>query len=380
MLKSVNSTTALAIAMSIVGMAQAQTGNIGWSGAPNAQQQVVVPSSYNTSLRPSNAQYANQSYSTTNYNAQVNNYNTQYNNAQTQGYGNNYSDYSTQGYQPQNSNYSSAGVQIEYSQSYAPAGEYLQSFNPFSSINLSAKAAIMVDVLSGTPLYQKNANKPRPIASMTKLMTAMTLLDSNADLYESITVIASDLVGAKKASTQLQAGDVLTRQELLLIMLMKSDNTAAKALARTSPYGYQGFLQMMNQRAHALGMYNANFEDTSGLDSDNVATAQEVAIMAGMARNYEMIKAYSTSKRYHFDIPNQYSGVREHNMNNTNRLVLNEEYPIMLSKTGYTRDAGRCVVMETISPSGRSVITVLMGSGENGARDADARKLLNSLT
>ncbi len=166
------------------------------------------------------------------------------------------------------------------------------------AISTKSAAAIVFDLQTGQPIYQKNADAVRSIASISKVMTAMVLMDAGLDMREEIVLISSDLVGAKKASTNLRAGDRMSRSELILLMLMKSENPAAKALARTYPGGYDNFIWAMNQKAQSLGMYSTSYADASGLDPRNRSTANDLVKMMRAVNSdprYQTIRNFSTA-------------------------------------------------------------------------------------
>lgn len=249
------------------------------------------------------------------------------------------------------------------------------------AVSPSSAAVAVIDLQTGQPIYEKNVNTKRSIASVTKVMTAMVLADAGLDMREEITLIASDLVGAKKASTNLRAGDRLSRSEFTLLMLMKSENPAAKALARTYPGGYDAFIRAMNQKAQSLGMTQTGFADSSGLNPRNVSSASDLVKMMRAFngdKRYEQLRSFSTSTSYEFHIQNYNLGSRVYKANNTSRLVRAGNHPIGASKTGYIREAGYCVVMET-HVNNRPAIVVLLGAGNSNQRWNDAENILTQL-
>lgn len=238
---------------------------------------------------------------------------------------------------------------------------------------VNARAALVLDANTGEVLYSKNTTAVRPIASITKVMTAMVTMDANLDMNERITLVSSDFAGAggKNSSSTLRSGDTMTRAEALLFALMKSENPAAMALARTYPGGRSAFVSAMNSKARSLGMTTARFADPSGLDVRNVASARDLAMMVSAAAKYPTISYYSTTASHHFDL-----GYRTLLSNNTNALVRNGGWHMQLSKTGYIRESGRCVVMQT-NINSRPTIVVLLGSSDSATRTNDATKLFN---
>lgn len=249
------------------------------------------------------------------------------------------------------------------------------------AISTNSSAVAVLDLQSGDLIYSKNIDATRSIASVTKVMTAMVILDAGLDMREDITIIPSDLVGAKKASTNLRAGDRLSRSEFTLMMLMKSENPAAKALARTYPGGYNAFIRAMNDKAASLGMYQTSFSDSSGLDPRNVASANDlVKMMKAVSEEgrYQLIRNFSTAPSYDFYITNFNSGNRTYKANNTSRLVRSGGHPIGVSKTGFIREAGYCVVMET-HVNNKPAVIVLLGANASQSRWNDAENILTEL-
>lgn len=249
------------------------------------------------------------------------------------------------------------------------------------AISTNSSAVAVLDLQSGDLIYSKNIDATRSIASVTKVMTAMVILDAGLDMREDITIIPSDLVGAKKASTNLRAGDRLSRSEFTLMMLMKSENPAAKALARTYPGGYNAFIRAMNAKAASLGMYQTSFSDSSGLDPRNVASANDlVKMMKAVSEEgrYQLIRNFSTAPSYDFYITNFNSGNRTYKANNTSRLVRSGGHPIGVSKTGFIREAGYCVVMET-HVNNKPAVIVLLGANASQSRWNDAENILTEL-
>ena len=213
------------------------------------------------------------------------------------------------------------------------------------------------------------------------MMTAMVVLDSAEDMQSELIISGGDLVGAKSASTRLQAGDRLSRSEMMLLMLMKSENPAAKALATNYFGGYSGFIAAMNQKAQSLGMRNTSFADASGLDPRNRSSASDLLIMMKeIATNprYQTIRNFSSTPNYDFYISNYNKGSRTYSASSTNRFVRSGAYNILASKTGYIREAGYCVVMQT-AVNNRPAIIVLLGAGNSEHRWKDAENILTQM-
>lgn len=246
-------------------------------------------------------------------------------------------------------------------------------------ISTSSRSVAVIDAETGETIYEKNANTASPMASITKIMTAMVVLDANLDMREEITLDAEDFVGPKRASTRLKVGDRMNRAEFLLMALMKSENPAAKTLARNYPGGYTAFMRAMNNKAKSLGMTTAFFGDPTGLDARNVASSNDLVKMVRAAGNYDVIRRFSTTKDYDFFVANYSSGNRTYKAGNTSTLVRSGNYPIGISKTGFINEAGRCVVMET-KVNNRPAIIVILGANSSDTRWGDAKNILNSLS
>ena len=257
---------------------------------------------------------------------------------------------------------------------------YRGSFGSSNMIPIStdSRSVAVIDAETGESIYEKNADVARPMASITKLMTAMVVLDAGLDMREEITLDPEDFVGPKRASSNLKSGDRMNRAEILLMALMKSENPAAKSLSRNYPGGYDAFIRAMNRKAQSLGMTTAFFGDPTGLDKRNVASSNDLVKMVRAAGNYDVIRRFSTTKSYDFYVANYSSGNRTYKANNTSSLVRSGDYPIGISKTGFINEAGRCVVMET-RVNNRPAIIVILGANSSATRWGDAKNILNSL-
>jgi D-alanyl-D-alanine endopeptidase (penicillin-binding protein 7) len=220
----------------------------------------------------------------------------------------------------------------------------------------SASAIVLDD--DGNLIYGKDVNTVRPIASITKLMTAMVILDANLDLDEQITVTKEDRDLIRLTGSRLQYGATLSRREMILLALMSSENRAATALGRTYPGGMTNFVAHMNRKAKGLGMSNSHFADPAGLKAENVSTARDLAIMVAAADGYPLITQSTTTTR--MDV-RPYSGRGPLTYGNTNRLLKNKSWDIELSKTGYLNEAGRCLVMQA-NIEGEDISIVLLNS------------------
>jgi len=214
--------------------------------------------------------------------------------------------------------------------------------NP-KKLKLKSAAALVLD-RNGKEIYSRQVNEPRPIASITKLMTAMVILDSDLDLQEKITITKDDRDLIQLTGSRLKYGAALTRKQMLQLALMSSENRAANALARTWPKGKAAFVEAMNKKADALGMQASHFNDPAGLDPGNVASAYDTARMVRAAMTYPLIRNATTTRSARV---RPYRDRGDLRFNNTNRLLKNKAWDIQLSKTGYLNESGRCLVMQT---------------------------------
>lgn len=235
---------------------------------------------------------------------------------------------------------------------------------------LASAIALIYDQQEGKTLFAKNAREVVPIASITKLMTAMVVLDARLPLDEPITITAQDHDHYKRTRSRMHTGMTLTRGELLKLALMASENTAAAALARTYPGGTAVMLAAMNAKARELGMRDTRFDDPTGLHSSNVSTAHDLVKMVQAAQQYEVIQRCSTSRTHEVQV----SPRRTLRFVNTNPLVRNGSWDIGLSKTGYISEAGRCLVMQA-KISNRPVVIVLLDSWGRHTRVGDANRI-----
>lgn len=250
------------------------------------------------------------------------------------------------------------------------------SYHPITADqpHLSSHSVAVVDSQSGKVLFQKNALQKLPIASITKLMTAMVILDSGLPLDVPITISDNEIDKLKNTSSRLSVGSTLTRRDMLLLALMSSENRASASLARTYPGGTEAFVAQMNRKARAIGMQQASFHDATGLDMRNSATAVDLARMVKAASQYPLIKHFSTTHEYTVQpLPG-----RVLHYKNSNPLVREGEWDIGLSKTGYIQEAGRCLVMQAGVGSQRLIFVMLAANG-SAARVNDARNIKNWL-
>jgi len=237
-------------------------------------------------------------------------------------------------------------------------------------LKLQSSAALVLDQQSGEILYGKNATTIAPIASITKLMTAMVVLDANLDPDEKIRITQDDIDLLRGSHSRLGIGAVLTRDELLRLALMASENRAASALGRSYPGGLDAFVRAMNLKAQLLGMSGSHFDDSTGLSSTNVSTAEDLATLVRAAHSYPLIREYTTSTGFAVHL----GGRKPVAFHNTNRLVGSGAWDIGLSKTGFINEAGRCLVMQA-TLAGRAVIIVLLDSWGKYSRIGDANRI-----
>jgi D-alanyl-D-alanine endopeptidase (penicillin-binding protein 7) len=236
---------------------------------------------------------------------------------------------------------------------------------------LRSSAALVMDEREEIPLVKRNTEEQYPIASVTKLMTAMVTLDQRLPLDETITIAPEDRDRLRGSASRLLVGMRLSRRDVLLAALAASDNRAAAALARTYPGGRPAMLRAMNDKAGRLGMSNTHFADPAGLDNDSVSTASDVAIMAATAVKYPLIHQFTTTGE--FTVTDRRRG-KQVEFINTNRLVRKADWDINLSKTGYTDDAGNCLVMQAIIGA-RPVIIVLLNSWGKLSKYGDSSRI-----
>jgi D-alanyl-D-alanine endopeptidase (penicillin-binding protein 7) len=235
---------------------------------------------------------------------------------------------------------------------------------------LHSNVALVMDQTNSQILFEKNSNIPLPIASLTKLMTALIVLESRQNMGDVLEVTADDIDREKNSSSRLRVGSRMTRENMLHIALMSSENRAASALGRNYPGGLPGFVAAMNAKAKALGMIDARYVDSTGLSRQNIASARDLAKLVVAAYQHPLIRQYSTSPSYEVDTgryhPLQYI--------NSNRLVKNPDWEIGLQKTGYISEAGRCLVMQA-QIERRPVVMVFLDSKGKESRLGDAGRI-----
>jgi serine-type D-Ala-D-Ala endopeptidase (penicillin-binding protein 7) len=234
---------------------------------------------------------------------------------------------------------------------------------------IQSSAAVVIDQTTGKVLVEKHSDAVVPIASITKLMTAMVVLDAGLDLHEVIAISVEDIDDLKGSRSRLPVGATMTRETAMLLALMSSENRAANALGRHYPGGLRAFVQAMNRKAKSLGMLDSSFEEPTGLSSNNVSTAHDLARMVAAAARYPEIRNYSTTAEAKLELNG-----RIQNFNNTNALVRSDNWQIGLSKTGYISEAGRCLVMQAWVAD-KPVVIVLLDSQGKMTRVGDANRI-----
>jgi D-alanyl-D-alanine carboxypeptidase/D-alanyl-D-alanine endopeptidase (penicillin-binding protein 7) len=242
------------------------------------------------------------------------------------------------------------------------------SFSAFA-LPFSSRHALVFEEETGKVLFEKDANAVVPIASLTKLMTAMVVLDAKLDMNETINIDESDVDTLKHSSSRVPVGVALSRRTVLQLALMSSDNRAAHALARTYPGGREAFVAAVRQKLTALGMNDTVIEEPTGLSPHNRSTAADLLKMATAASHYPEISEITTSSAQAIDINGRLT-----EYHNTNRLVGREGWDIQLSKTGFTNEAGRCLIMR-MEAAGKHVILVLLNASAGAARMMDAENV-----
>jgi serine-type D-Ala-D-Ala endopeptidase (penicillin-binding protein 7) len=236
-----------------------------------------------------------------------------------------------------------------------------------------AEAAFVIDPATGEEILARNADRVMPIASITKLMTALVVLDAGQPTDEILTVTRKDIDTIKGTSSRLPIGAKLSREEMLRIALMSSENRAASALGRHYPGGLAAFVIAMNAKARMLGMADTHYVEPTGLSSRNVSTARDLAMLVDAAYDYPLVREYSTYPEYELHVGRTAILYR-----NTNRLTRDPMWTIKLQKTGYISEAGRCVVMHTVV-AGKPVIMVILHTNGKFSRAAEAKRIRQKL-
>ena len=240
-----------------------------------------------------------------------------------------------------------------------------------AKLKLASANALVVDTTDNRAVYAKSADDVTPIASLTKLMTAVVTLEAAQPQDDMLAIDMDDLDFVKGTRSRLRMGTELTRREMLRLALMSSENRAASSLARAYPGGTRAFVAEMNTKARMLGMTHTHYADPTGLSPENVSTATDLAILVAAAAQYPLIRDFSTTGSHYVEVgtSGQWLG-----FNNTNNLVKSAQWDIQLSKTGYIREAGKCLVMLTTIAS-RPFVIVLLDSAGRYTRLGDATRV-----
>lgn len=234
---------------------------------------------------------------------------------------------------------------------------------------LRSHAVLILDQATGKVLYQKNANAALPIASLTKLMTALVVLEARQNMAQKLTITSADVDRLKYSSSRLRVGTRLSRSAMLHLALMSSENRAASALGRNYPGGTRKFVAAMNAKARALGMRRTRYVEPTGLSSANVSSPADLAKLVVAVEKHPLIRRYSTDR--HFSIK---QGKSRTVYRNSNRLTANPSWKIRLQKTGYISEAGRCMVLHA-KIKGRATVMVFLDAQGKYARAADANSV-----
>ena len=249
-------------------------------------------------------------------------------------------------------------------------GQVIGLHEVYDPLSLHSAVALAVDAGTGEVLFEKNARAVLPIASISKLMTALVVLEAGQPLDERLRISEADIDTEKFTTSRLRPGTVLTRDEMLQLALMASENRAANALGRHFPGGLAAFVARMNEKARELGMTSTWFVEPTGLSSRNVSSAVDLAGLVRAASQHPLIKEYSTA----LSLTVEAGGARPVSFRNTNRLVARDDWDIGLQKTGYISEAGNCLVMQA-RVEGRPVVLVLLDANGKLSRFGDARRL-----
>lgn len=238
-------------------------------------------------------------------------------------------------------------------------------------LSLKSRSAVVFDLRDGEVLFERDAEHVRPIASLTKLMTAMVTLDANLPMDEVIEVSKEDRDMLRHSRSKLRVGAKLTREDMLLISLAASENRAAAALARSYPGGTKAFVKAMNYKAVELGMLNTRYVDSTGLHDQNVSTASDLVKLVMAANEYPLIREMSTNGTDAVTDLRRGSQVK---FRNTNVLVRDKQWDVNVSKTGYISSAGYCLIMHTIIGD-RPLAVVLLNAPHKNTKFTDAKKI-----
>ena len=262
------------------------------------------------------------------------------------------------------------GVNLVHFEAARPSfGQIYGLHNTADSLELKSSVALVVDQDTNEVLFSKNSLAVLPIASLTKLMTAVVVTEARLPLNETLTVSDADIDTEKGSRSRLKVGTQLTREEMLHLALMSSENRAAHVLGRYYPGGIDAFVAAMNRKAHDLGMNDTHYVEPTGLSSLNQSSARDLATLVNAAHQHQIIRELSTSPEYQVEVGN-----RPLQFRNTNGLVRSPSWDIGLQKTGYITEAGRCLVMQA-RMAGRKLIMVFLDSAGKYSRIGDAERV-----
>ena len=236
---------------------------------------------------------------------------------------------------------------------------------------LQSSGVLVLDASTGNTIYSKNADHQAPIASITKLMTAMVVLDAKLPLDEVLQITSEDIDLIKNTRSRLPIGAHFRRDDLMRLALMASDNRAASALGRNYPGGIIAFVDAMNAKAKELGLTSTHYVDSSGLAPGNVSSAQDLGKLVGIASKYDLIREYTTTAAVNVQLP---EAKRPLTFVNTNSLVRASDWQIGLSKTGYINESGKCLVMQAMIAN-QPIVIVLLDSWGRLTRVGDAIRI-----
>jgi D-alanyl-D-alanine endopeptidase (penicillin-binding protein 7) len=248
-------------------------------------------------------------------------------------------------------------------------GQLYGLHNTADSLDLKSSVALVLDSDTNEVLFSKNSQAVLPIASLTKLMTALVVTEANLPLNEPLTVTDDDVDTEKNSRSRLKVGTTLSREEMLHLALMSSENRAAHALGRAYPGGLEAFVTAMNHKAQELGMNDTHYVEPTGLSSRNQSSARDLATLVKAAQEHQMIRDFSTSSEFEVELGN-----RPARFGTTNALVRSPAWDIVLQKTGYITEAGRCLVMQA-KMAGRQLIMVFLDSAGTYSRIGDAERV-----
>ena len=248
-------------------------------------------------------------------------------------------------------------------------GQLYGLHNTADSLDLKSSVALVLDSETNEVLFSKNPQAVLPIASLTKLMTAVVVAEAKLPLNEALTITDDDVDTEKNSRSRLRVGTTLSREEMLHLALMSSENRAAHALGRAYPGGLEAFVVAMNQKAKDLGMNDTHYVEPTGLSSRNQSSARDLATLVKAAQEHPIIRQFSTSPEFEVEVGNRPTQFRT-----TNALVRSPAWDIALQKTGYITEAGRCLVMQA-RMAGRQLIMVFLDSTGKYSRIGDAERV-----